>query len=62
MKMKTATRTSALGRVEAERHQADGLQALSSFGESTQKKTADSRLSLVERKGLAHMGYCTVSL
>ena len=41
MKMKKmATRTSALGRVEVERHQADEPRAYSSFGESlyTHKK------------------------
>ena len=33
-----ARRTSALGRVEAERHQADELRAYSSFGESLHQK------------------------
>jgi hypothetical protein len=33
-----ATRTSALGRVEAERHQVNGLPAYSSFGESLHEK------------------------
>jgi hypothetical protein len=39
-----ATRTSALGRVEAERHQADGLWAYYSFGESLHQKATKHRV------------------
>jgi hypothetical protein len=68
MKMKMARRTSALGRVEAERHQANEQRAYSSFGESLHKKRKKMKhmawsekkkccpfasVSLVERKGEA---------
>jgi hypothetical protein len=48
MKMKMARRTSALGRVEAERHQANEQRAYSSFGESLHKK---------RKKKMKHMAW-----
>jgi hypothetical protein len=67
MVMKTVTGTSVLGRIEAERHQADELRAYSdysSFGEllhkkemKSENKAAHSHLYLLERRGLTRMKY-----
>jgi hypothetical protein len=48
--MKMARRTSALGRVEAERHQADELRAYSPFGESLHQKEKRKTKDHVVRK------------
>jgi hypothetical protein len=58
--MKIATRTLALGRVEAERHQADGLRAYSSIGESLHKKKKRNEASRGQKKML-HIHFCPSS-
>lgn len=59
MKMKMARRTSALGRVEAERHQANEQRAYSSFGESLHKKRKKMKhMAWSEKKNAAHSHLC----